>query len=152
MEKINKYESLLRINEHDIESELMRQPAFYYHVSRNCAEAQENMDILKIERDRQIAETKQRLRRIHPKIAENKLDNLVLLEDEVLQTIEQFFEAKKIHDQWQGMRNAWEQRNFMLKELARIKVFQLHEKDHLKTTPKRDKQYTHDGKSWGLKE
>lgn len=113
---------LLLINRQDLDIEVQRQAQTYWQVAEQCAEAISIRDSLKEEKDKVWAEqfivnkveAKLDGKGVSDKVAETYTDASKIYS----KANKEYLDAKLDADKWIGMKESWQQRAVMLRELC----------------------------------
>lgn len=118
------FRKYLQINKHALDDELIQQPSLFYEVSEAYVQAAAERDAAKealacadakidgIIRDRESDN----------KITETMVKNEVTLHPSHIKAFSSWLDAKLLADQLQAMKEAFQQRSYMLKDLASLYV------------------------------
>jgi hypothetical protein len=123
-------EGSLQIDRDDLDSCLVEQPGYFYHVAEEVAQANARRDTLKLELEEQIAvldkEVRQNALRDDEKMTEAGIQNRLRTMPKIKDLQRQFLNAKTEADSWAALKEAYQQRSFMLRELVALHLAHLH--------------------------
>jgi hypothetical protein len=123
-------EDSLEINRDDLDTCLVGQPGFFYHVAEQVAAANARRDTTKLELEELMAEEDGKFRavcaRSDEKVTENGIRNYVQTLDSVKQLQRELLSTRMEADKWQALKEAYQQRSFMLRELVALFLSQMH--------------------------
>jgi len=115
----DRLEENIKIEEADIQSELISHPHDYYHTTQGHADAVSLRDLAKHDLDVYEARLNINLRKVmnerQEKFTEAVISNMVMIDEERIKLYESYLDAKHVADLWSGMRESWQQKGFMLK-------------------------------------
>lgn len=128
---LNECKEFLSIDRAELDECLTEQPEIYYHVSRSYVGAVAGRDELKLKLEEETARQDQELRaqalRKDEKLTEaalqNKLRTLPIIQK--LQT--EFLVSRQAAEDWGALKEAFQQRSFMLRELVALYIAQRHD-------------------------
>ena len=113
--------SKLRIDEDNIDRCLVEQPDYFYQAAEAFAQAIATRDGLKLARDELIAQLDQDVRRHaganDEKLSETQLTNRIKVLPKVKEAVRAYLNACKIADECEAMKESFQQRSYMLREL-----------------------------------
>lgn len=116
----------LLIDRNELETELEKQSELYYEVCEAHARASSRRDELKVAMEEQYAISADSIRRAaeeeKAKITEASIKEQVILEKDYLDATAAYLEAKKLAELYGGLREAFDSRGKMLKELAQLYI------------------------------
>jgi hypothetical protein len=111
----------LRINEDDIDRCLIEQPEYFYMAAEAVATATGRRDTLKLQRDELTAELDQMLRKKavddEEKLTETQLTNRLKTLPKMMAANRAYIEVCKLVDEAVAMKDSYQQRSYMLREL-----------------------------------
>lgn len=110
----------LRIDRNSLETELEAQADLFYEVCEHHARAISRRDELKTASEEQYALCADAIRRGEDKVTEAHVKEQVSMDKDYLDACATFLEAKKLADLFAGLRDAFDQRGKMLRELAQL--------------------------------
>ena len=117
----------LRINPDDLDQCLCDQPDLFYHVGHQYVLAVGRRDQLKMEYENQVADLDKAIRqdaaRKKRKLTEKQLDNLIRLE--VGDAYDDYLKARLEAEKWLVLKESYQQRSFMLRELVARQIAQM---------------------------
>lgn len=126
MRKLEDFEGCLEIDETNLDQELMRQPATMQEISLCYAEAVSIRDAGKQELERTYAEVSLQVREDFAdsgrKVTEDLVLQTTLASDEYVAAQKDYLDAKLECDQWSGLKEAFIQRSFMLRDLVQLYI------------------------------
>jgi hypothetical protein len=122
----------LRIDDDDIDRCLIEQPEYFYIAAEMVAQATGRRDTLKLQRDELLAELDQMLRKKaeedEEKLTETALNNRLKTLPKIKEANRAYIEACRIVDEAAAMKDSYQQRSYMLRELnasANAKLYNL---------------------------
>lgn len=125
-DELDRYRDELEIDEAALSDCLVSQPQLYYHVTMGYARAAADVDASKLDLDELRAETDRRIREEaaaeEEKITEALVQQRVKLDDGIRDAERSHASARTRAALWQAMRDAFQQRSFMLRELVALRV------------------------------
>jgi len=117
--RLDQLEQLVKIDETNLEAELISHPHDFYHVSTGAAEAVSVRDLAKFRVETYEADKylEWRRRYIHneEKFTEALLEKLVQNDEGRIKLVETYLEAKREADRWTALKDSFIQKGFMLK-------------------------------------
>src|SRR5258707_11639907 len=136
LEELKQY---LKINKFALDDELVGQASVFYKVGEMFAEATAKRDAQKEHLATIAAELEQNVRtRLGDKATEGKVKSLVLLEEEHIAETQAYLEAKAEADKLFALKEAFQQRGYMLRDLAQLFVANYYSRDSVRPTAKTD--------------
>lgn len=119
----------LSINKNALDDCLMEQPDLYYHVAEGYTLAVAARDAAKLDLEQTMAEKAEEIReralRDDEKITETAITRKLATDPEVAGLEEHLLELRGTADKWQALKEAFQQRSFMLRELVQMLVARL---------------------------
>jgi hypothetical protein len=121
---IEEFKNYLKIDKHGLDQELMEQPMLFFKISEAFAQATAERDMLK----EQLASTDARLdsdmRRVFDKAGEKYTEamvkNAVQTDKKHEAAIKKFFDAKEQADLFLALKEAFQSRAYMLRDLCSL--------------------------------
>lgn len=124
--KIDRYKGKLVIDVDALSECLVEQPDLYYHVTMEHARAVADRDEIKLELDELQAEVDRSVRAkavdIGEKVTEAVIAQRVKLNDGIREKSRDLISARGVVDQWQSIKEAFQQRSFMLREIVALRI------------------------------
>ena len=121
MEDLDAYYEKLIIDKNELDLEVERQPQYYSDVCRNYAEALSLRDLAKDNLAAIVAGEAAKLRSDEDhKWSEAAIDKELPQKVKYKIASREYIQAKKLAAQWEGMKEAWHQRSFMLGHMAEL--------------------------------
>lgn len=121
-EKFDRLEENVKIEPTDIEAELISHAHDYWHATNGHADALSLRDLAKHDLDVYEARLDLNLRKVMAergeKYTEAVISNMVTIDEERIKLFESYLDAKHVADLWAGMKDSWQQRGYMLKEIV----------------------------------
>jgi hypothetical protein len=138
------YERRLRIEPSNLSEELIEQPELYYHVAMGSAYAVSVRDQAKDQLKTAIAERGIRIRAEYQgkgeKLTEAQLASLVESDPIVITCKGELRKLQLSMDKWQAMKEAFQQRSYMLKDLCALQLAREYESSTVKREEVLNKQ------------
>lgn len=125
-EKLNleEFQSLLKIDRHNLDEEIERQPDLYYSVAREAVFYRSRLDRLESEKDRVYASLdtliRQKAEKDDSKITENAIKARIRQDKTYRNLVDQGFILKKRLDELTVLQEAFRQRSYMLRDLVEL--------------------------------
>jgi hypothetical protein len=123
-------EASLQIDRDDLDSCLVDQPGYFYHVAEEVAQANARRDTLKLDLEEQTAvldkEVRHNAQRDEEKITEAGIQNRLRTMPKIKELQRKYLDAKTEADSWAALKEAYQQRSFMLRELVALQLAQIH--------------------------
>jgi hypothetical protein len=133
---VEEFSELLLIDKHKLDEEINAQPSLFYRVSEAFAEACSVRDFMKEELGRVDAQLYANIRgdceKAGEKVTESKIQNEIALHKKHIAHLDEYLEAKRKADVLQGLKDAFNQRSYMLRDLASLFVASYFEKESFK--------------------
>lgn len=130
-DRLADFHAALAIDRDDLDSCLVSQPETYYHVSQAFAAAVAERDATKLELEELQASVGQEIRataaRTEEKLTEGGLQQKLTANPRIQDLQRVLLEARKTADTWQALKEAFQQRSFMLRELVALVIAQRHD-------------------------
>lgn len=128
-----RFKSLLAIDRDVLDDCLMEQPQVYYDVSEACVRSTATRDQVKLEFEELTAQLDQDIRAEavakEEKLTEASLQNRLRTLPKIQEKQRELLAAKKEADDWQALKEAFQQRSFMLRELVALYIAQRRDVD-----------------------
>lgn len=129
--EIERQRKYLAIDRTDLDRCLMEQPEVYYHVSRAFTQAVAERDAFKLTLEERQAQADQDIRaaalRNDEKLTEASIQNKLKTMPEIQELRHEYMDKCKEADDWQALKEAFQQRSFMLRELVALFIAQRHD-------------------------
>lgn len=120
----------LEIDRDALDDCLVEQPGFFYHVAEQVAAANAKRDTLELELEETVASEDGTFRalcaRSDEKVTESAIKNYVRTIDRVMALQRRCLDARAAADSWASLKEAYQQRSFMLRELVALHLAQIH--------------------------
>jgi len=120
----------LSINPDNLNEGLEEQSGLYYDVANAYAEAVAQRDAIKLDLEEKSAEIDQATRKKaeaeEAKITEAGVQQAIRMHKDIQALQRTFLDAKAAADSWGAMKEAFQQRSFMLREIVQLTLAQLH--------------------------
>lgn len=121
----------LIIDRDNLDQCLMEQPEVYYHVAKAFAQAVSERDACKLNVEECLAKLDQELRsealRLDEKLTETAIQNRLKTLPAIKSLRQSYMDRCKEADDWQALKEAFQQRSFMLRELVALFIAQRHD-------------------------
>lgn len=118
----------IKIDKHDLDEDLVRQPSLYHRVGQNYAFAAALRDNKKNERDTRRNSAMEELREsTTEKMSETRLASLVALDSEYIYLDEEYQKLCVLAARWASLREDYHSRGFALRELAALWIAGYHQ-------------------------
>jgi hypothetical protein len=131
MSTLEQYHKYLAIDKDDLDRCLMEQPETYYHVSSAFALANADRDACKLDLEELQAQLDQDIRaealRKDEKLTETSLQNRLKTLPKMQDIQRVFLKKRQEAESWQVLKEAFQQRSFMLRELVALFIAQRHD-------------------------
>lgn len=118
-DQFDQLEERIKIEETNIEAELIGHPHDYFYASQGHADAVSLRDLAKHDLDVYEAKLDLNLRKVlaerGEKFTEAVISNMVTIDEERIKLYESYLDAKHVADLWAGMKEGWQQKGYMLK-------------------------------------
>jgi hypothetical protein len=128
--RVDTFRANLAIDPDDLNRCLEEQSSFYYDVAQEFALCSAERDQIKLERDEAMADLDKQIRAAaaaaQEKVTEDTVKNRVSTSPKVKDLNRRFLDAKAEADAWGVMKEAFQQRSFMLRELVALALAQLY--------------------------
>jgi len=128
---VDEYHAALAIDKDDLERCLMEQPESFYHVARESAFAVARRDAAKYDVESLEAILGQRIRLAASedkvKLTEGAIAERLATMPNVQKATKQFLEEKAHAEAWNALKEAFQQRSFMLRELVALRLRQYYD-------------------------
>lgn len=129
--KLDKLKAELVIDADALSDCLICQPQLYYDVTSEHVRAVADRDAKKLELDEVRAETDRDIRAHYAKsgdkITEAAIQQQIMLDRNVKTLTSEYLGTRDAADQWQALKEAFQQRSFMLRELVALHVSERHD-------------------------
>lgn len=112
--------ALLRIDKHNLDEELVRQPELYYRVGQALAEAESLRDHRVTARDQLETSLLNRAAKEEGRVALDKIKTRVAEDDELRRFSGVIRSREEEVRQWRHLHEAFRQRGYMLRELVAL--------------------------------
>ncbi len=116
--------SQLQIDKDDLDTCLVEQPDLYYHVAENYVNAVARRDAVKLSIEQVTAELGEQMRKAaaarEEKLTESAITRKIADTPRLQEMEEQYLSLRLEADKWQALKEAFQQRSFMLRELVAI--------------------------------
>ncbi len=114
------YQDKLIIDRDSLDDELEKQPQIFYTVSEAFARALDEREAAKEAHDAAFAKACENAREAFEgkKPTEAYIKQTAMLDEQVQECLEEFNEAKTEAKRWEAMKEAWQQRSFMLGKMC----------------------------------
>jgi uncharacterized protein YigA (DUF484 family) len=123
-------EDSLKIDDDALDDCLVEQPGFFYHVAEAVAAANARRDTLKLKLEETLAELDQNIRsealRTEEKITEASIQNRLRTFPRIQDLQRDYLDARTDAEKWTALKEAYQQRSFMLRELVALQLAQAH--------------------------
>jgi hypothetical protein len=123
-------EAALRIDPDDIDDCLVEQPGLFYYVAEAVSLANSQRDTAKLELEEAVAELDQQFRKTalaeKEKLTEAAIENRIKTAPRIKGLQRDYLEARTKADHCAALKEAYQQRSFMLRELVAMQLAQLH--------------------------
>lgn len=123
-------EQSLEIDPDDLDSCLVSQPGLFYHVAEAVSLANSQRDAIKLELEEATAELDQQLRQnalaADLKITETSIQNSIRIKPKIKDLNRKYLDARTKAENASALKEAYQQRSFMLRELVAIQLAQFH--------------------------
>jgi hypothetical protein len=131
MSMLEHYRNNLAIDRDDLDTCLMRQPEVYYGVAQNVALSNAERDACKLDLEELQAQLDQDIRaealRKDEKLTETSLQNRLKTLPKMQDIQREFLKKRQEAESWQVLKEAFQQRSFMLRELVALYIAQRHD-------------------------
>lgn len=119
----------LKIDREDLDGAVSEQPELYYHVSLEAARAASRRDQAKDQLKVVEADLNQQVRKelldAGEKVTEKGLEHMVTAHQDRADAVADLLNAAREAEEWQALKESFQQRSYMLRELAALTVHQL---------------------------
>lgn len=136
LEEQERLKAQLRIDKHDIDNEIERQPSLFFDVSREVTAAAARRDYLKEELQRIDAKLDGKYRRRavkqSTKYTEAQIAHMIALDDDHIAASNALIDAREHADTMQALKESFNQRSYMLRDLASLFVANYFERSAVK--------------------
>lgn len=135
MKTINREQLLadLEIDREDLDTCLIKQPELFYHVSEAYVVTVSERDEVKLRLEEAIAELDQQIRRKaaedDERVTEATIQQRIKAAPRIQQLQREYLSARQAADSWQALKEAFQQRSYMLRELVALHISRLRERD-----------------------
>lgn len=128
MKTLEHWKSFLQIDKLALDDCLIEQPEVYYHVSEGVTLAVEARDAAKLDLDELMAKKDQEIRTKaavdEEKLTETAIQNKLRGLPEIQEAQQDLLTTRKAADDWLALKEAFQQRSFMLRELVALTIAQ----------------------------
>ena len=122
--QLSDLQAKLAIDKSVLDDEVIRQPVLFYTISEALTDASAERDAAKEELASVDAELdgmwRRKLAKVHTKVTENMVSNHVLISDEHQKAFNAYLEAKTKADKLLALKEAFQQRSYMLRDLVSL--------------------------------
>jgi len=115
---------LLLIDEYKLEKECKIQPSIYQEIAEQHSKAVSERDFLKNQMDTLWAMTFKTIKLGNNKITDSLAHSMADCDENYQQSVEAYLKAKALADEWLGIKEAFQQKSSMLKNLVDLYVTQ----------------------------
>lgn len=126
VDKLEQYKDKLAIDRDGLGECLVDQPQLYYDVTSAHAEAVSERDAVKLELDELQADIDRKIRedafKRDVKVTEAGIQQQIKLDPKVKGLNRSFLEVRERTEQWFALKEAFQQRSFMLRELVALRI------------------------------
>lgn len=126
---LSELENSLTIDRDDLDTCLVEQPGSFYHVAEQVASANARRDTAKLELEEVMAVEDGRFRTLlaqnEEKATEGGIANHLRTLDNIKSLQRELLAARTEADRWQALKEAFQQRSFMLRELVALHLSQI---------------------------
>ena len=140
---INELRDLLEIDKHSLDDEIVKQPSLFFRVSEAFAEAvaerdgcEEELETIDAELDGEI---RRELDRKTTKYTEAMVKNAIKTHDRHGPAFDTYILAKTRADKLQALKEAFQQRGYMLRDLASLYVASYYDNSSVQGTNNTDR-------------
>lgn len=121
----------LRIDQDDLDSCLVEQPELFRQVAEAYVLAAGRRDALKLDFEEETAETYARLRaeaiENQDKVSEATMQSRITIDDKIKDLSRKLSNARVDTDEWGVLKESFQQRSWMLRELVALRISELHQ-------------------------
>jgi hypothetical protein len=119
----------LSINKDDLDTSLVEQPDLYYHVAECYSESVAERDASKLDLEQAIAGLDEQLRQEaaarEEKVTETLIQRRLATHPRIQELERNALRLRAEVDKWQALKEAYQQRSFMLRELVQMLIARL---------------------------
>ena len=135
------FRKYLVIDKHTLDDEIVRQPTLFEKVSDACVEAIAERDALKEELASVDAKLDGEIRAklSAEKATEGQIKSRIQVNNRHVVAMEHYLHAKQVADQFNVLKEAFEQRNFMLRKLVDLYTSNYFESSSVRSTAQEDR-------------
>jgi hypothetical protein len=141
--KIEEFRRYLEIDKSALDDEVVRQPSLFYEVSEAYAEAAAARDQFKEQLAGIDAELDKRFRKDGVKATEGQIKAQIQSYRAHQEAFDDWLDAKETADKLQALKDAFQQRSYMLRDLVSLHNANYFEESSLKTTATQDQVVYH---------
>lgn len=120
----------LKIDPDDLDTCLVDQPGYFYHVAEQVAHANARRDTIKLELEEKTADLDKEVRKnalnAEEKVTEGGIQNRLRTMPAIQTLQRKYLDAKTEADRWAALKEAYQQRSFMLRELVALQLANFH--------------------------
>lgn len=128
---LERFKGNLAIDKDDLDTCLMEQPESYYHVSEAYVNAVALRDATKLELEEVTAKEDQAIRAsalaTERKLTETAVQNELRTLPSIMALNRKLLDQRAAADNWQALKESFQQRSFMLRELVALYIAQRHD-------------------------
>lgn len=132
---IESLRKLLEIDKYEIDEEIVRQPQLFFEIGEAAVKAAAERDFAKDELKRIDAELygtlRRKLEKGSGKATEGQVTNAVLTDKQHIRAVKRYIRANEKSDLLQALKEAFNQRSYMLRDLASLYVANYYEKSSM---------------------
>jgi hypothetical protein len=119
---LEQFQSALKIDKHNLDEALLQQPDIFYRVSEGFAYAISLRDrakskLAEVSAEQSLVE-RRKAKQDDEKITEDGLKARIALNDKVQDAQQDYHASALVADRWQGMKESWQQRSYVLKDMV----------------------------------
>lgn len=133
--ELEQYEQALVIDKNDLDNAIMQQPETFYRVALEYAQARDEVEALKDEVDRTDSNLSLRFREEaeakNEKTTEGRIASMVITDQDHVEVVERYRAAKLQAERLGALKDAFNQRAGMLRELTNLYVSSYYTNDSL---------------------
>lgn len=154
--QLNKYKSYLVIDENNLDIEVSQHPALFFEVAQISAEKHGIRDSTKLDLEQAYATISISIREDHAflgkKITEDMVLQLTKSDEDYIKFQSDFLDAKQLAEMWESLKEAFQQRTFMLKELTSLYISGYYTTSSIKGTKEEIGNVTYEERKAALNE
>lgn len=137
LETQERLRSMLRIDKHDIDNEIEKQPSLFFEISQEVTASAARRDYLKEQLQRVDAKLDSKYRRKavkqNTKFTESQIAHMIILDDEHVEAANALIDARQHADTLQALKESFHQRSYMLRDLSSLFIANYYERSSLKS-------------------